>query len=245
VRGAAEVQVVLRLVQAGLRDQIISDLTGVPRTTVRDWRRGKLAAVYGRPADDPSRIPPEPYAYLLGIYLGDGSLSALPRAVWKLRVSCDAKYPAIIDAIAYAMSAVRGRGQAGIYPRPGRCVEVAMYWKAWPRLFPQHGPGPKWKRRIELADWQQAIVEQQREAFLCGLIDSDGCRITAHYREKNGVRRQYGRYVFSNRSEDIHRLFTDSLDALEIHWTRANRKDTAVARQRDVRELDRFIGFKE
>jgi hypothetical protein len=45
-------------------------------------------------------------------------------------------------------------------------------------------------------------------------------------------------------NEQIHTLFTDSLDALGIHWTRANFKDTAVARQRDVRRLDEFIGPK-
>ena len=76
-------------------------------------------------------------------------------------------------------------------------------------------------------------------------FDSDGCRIVANYRERNGVRRRYGRYIFSNRSEQIHKLFTDSLDVLDIHWTRASFKDTAVARQRDVRRLDQFIGPKE
>ena len=244
MRSADEVDVVLRLVEAGLSDRRVAELTDVPRTTVRDWRRGKVPArVPGECAHELS-VPREQYAYLLGIYLGDGWLSPHARGVWKLRVACDAKYPEIIDAIAHAMAAVRGDGKAGVYPKAGRCVEVAMYWKHWHCVFPQHGRGPKWTRRIELTEWQLAIVEEHREAFLCGLIDSDGCRITANYREKNGVRRQYGRYVFTNRSEDIHRLFTESLDALGIHWTRANFKDTAVARQRDVRELDRFIGFK-
>lgn len=33
------------------------------------------------------------YAYLLGLYLGDGMLSRHRRHVWKLRISLDAKYP--------------------------------------------------------------------------------------------------------------------------------------------------------
>jgi hypothetical protein len=203
-----------------------------------------VPTAFGSPcAHEPESLPSEQYAYLLGIYLGDGCLSPFPRGVWKLRIFCDTKYPAIIGAVGCAMSAVRGDGTPGIYKR-GRCVEVAMYWQHWPCLFPQHGPGPKWKRRIELAEWQAQIVEREPEAFLCGLIDSDGCRITATYREPKATR-QYGRYVFSNRSEDIHKLFTDRLDALGIHWTRANFKDTAVARQRDVQKLDHFIGPKE
>jgi hypothetical protein len=182
---------------------------------------------------------------LLGIYLGDGCISSHPRGVFRLRVYCDEKYPEIIDAVAYTMGRVKGCGTARVGQGAGRCKEISMYWKHWPCVFPQHGPGPKAKRNIELADWQQTIVETEREAFLRGLIDSDGCRIVANYREKNGTRRRYGRYVFSNRSEQIHKLFTDSLDALGVHWTRANFKDTAVARQADVRRLDQFIGPKE
>ena len=246
MRTAEEIDTVLRLCEAGLGDKAISELTEIPRRTVSDWRHGRTPSRerLAPCSHDPAEIPEEQYAYLLGIYLGDGCLTAYPRGVWRLRVSCEAAYEEIIDAIRFAMVAVRGKGSAAVYKRKGRCVEVAMSWKHWPCLFPQHGPGPKWKRNIELTDWQHAIVERERESFLGGLIDSDGCRIVATYREKNGVTRRYGRYVFCNRSEQILTLFTDSLDALGIHWTRADHKNVAVARQRDVREMDRFIGFK-
>jgi hypothetical protein len=233
----------LDLVRAGTNDCEIARLTGIPRRTVRDWRIGR--APTDRMCDHPFEcLPTEQYAYLLGIYLGDGCLSLTPRGVWRLRVVLDTRYPGIIDAVRHAMSTVRRGHPVGLQAKQGNCVEVSMYWKHWLCLFPQHGQGPKHEREIVLADWQQRIVDVERHAFLCGLIDSDGCRITATYREKKAVRK-YGRYVFSNRSEDIHRLFTDSLDALGIHWTRANRWDTAVARQREVRRMDSFIGFKE
>src|SRR4051812_45522829 len=73
------------------------------------------------------------------------------------------------------MGAVRGSRPAGCYRKKGNCVEVAMYWKHWPVLFPQHAPGRKCDRTIELAKWQRAIIERERHAFLGGLIDSDGC----------------------------------------------------------------------
>lgn len=247
MRPVNEIEAVLRLCASGLSDKAVSELTQVPRRTVSDWRRGLVPCRDGTSVGVPDLavLPTEQYAYLLGVYLGDGCLTSFPRGVWKLRVFCDVQYDGIVNAVAHAMATVKGGGSASIYPRRGGCVEVAMYWKHWLRLFPQHGPGPKWKRDVTLADWQQTIVDQEREAFLCGLIDSDGCRIVATYREQNGKSRAYGRYVFSNRSEQIHDLFSDSLDALGIHWTRASRKDIAVARQRDVRELDRFIGPKE
>jgi hypothetical protein len=243
-RSRDEITAVLGLVKDGVNDVQVARLTGIPRSTVRDWRRGRVPVDRSGDCDGHFDIPPEPYAYLLGIYLGDGCLSLCRRDVWKLRVVLDTKYPGIIDAVSYAMSAVRPGHPVGRVQKPGNCLELVMHWKHWPCLFPQHGPGRKHERRIALADWQARIVEAERPAFLCGLIDSDGCRIVATYREKNATRK-YGRYVFSNRSEDIHRLFTESLQALGIHWTRANWKDTAVARQRDVRKLDDFIGFKE
>jgi hypothetical protein len=38
-------------------------------------------------------LPQTAYAYLLGLYLGDGCLSEHPRGVYHLRVACAARYP--------------------------------------------------------------------------------------------------------------------------------------------------------
>jgi hypothetical protein len=39
------------------------------------------------------------------------------------------------------------------------CTEVSAYSKHWPCLFPQHGPGRKHERKIELTVWQQELVD--------------------------------------------------------------------------------------
>ena len=36
------------------------------------------------------------YAYLLGLYLGDGMLTLAPRQVWRIRIVLDRRYPLII-----------------------------------------------------------------------------------------------------------------------------------------------------
>ncbi|MEA2002014.1 MAG: hypothetical protein U9N84_09055 [Actinomycetota bacterium] len=72
-----------------------------------------------------------------------------------------------------------------------------------------------------------------------GLIHSDGCRVVAPDRGNRSVR-----YHFSNRSEDIKRIFCSSLDALEIPWTRPSDKDIAIYRKAAVERLDTFIGPK-
>ncbi|WP_342666174.1 hypothetical protein [Spirillospora albida] len=103
---------------------------------------------------------------------------------------------------------------------PG-CTNVGAYSKHWPCLFPQHGPGMKHTRKIELAPWQQEIVDEFTEDFVRGLVHSDGCRGMNRVRRplKNGDHwYEYPRYLFTNVSLDIQRIFTDALDRLGIPW---------------------------
>jgi hypothetical protein len=185
------------------------------------------------------------YAYLLGMYLGDGCLSQSGSSwVWRLRIFADAKYPKIIEECAAAMEAVFPAKRAHLLKRRDcACVEISMYSKLWLRLFPQHGPGRKHTRAIVLDDWQAAIVESHHEAFLRGLIHSDGCRVVAQERQA-GRTRKAARYLFTNMSTDILGLFCASCDALEIRWTRPNYKTVAVYRADSVRRLDRLVGPK-
>ncbi len=39
------------------------------------------------------RLPAGPYAYLLGLYLGDGSIATHARGVYRLRIACCNAYP--------------------------------------------------------------------------------------------------------------------------------------------------------
>jgi len=123
--------------------------------------------------------------------------------------------------------------------RPTRCVEVSMYSNHWICFFPQHAPGRKHERSIRLVAWQDEVVQRETQAFIRGLIHSDGCRIVARDRGVRSVR-----YHFSNRSEDIKGLFCAALDRLQIHWTRPSDRQIAIYRKADVRRLDEFIGPK-
>jgi hypothetical protein len=237
------VAAVRALVDDGLNDCQISRSTGVPRSTVREWRIGRIPGARRRQLCDlcAGRTPklPEPeYAHLLGIYLGDGCISQHPRT-FRMRIILDESYPQIIERCAKSLAAV-GPGNPVWVGRHGRgCVEVGMYWNHWPCLFPQHGPGHKHERPICLEAWQQAIVARHGRPFVRGLIESDGCRVVANDRGVASVR-----YHFSNLSEDIKRLYCESLDALGIRWTRPSAKDIAVYRKDSVAKLDAFVGPK-
>ena len=186
---------------------------------------------------DLSALPAAQYAYLLGLYLGDGYLSRNGR-VWRLRITLDTKYPAIINRCREAVDRLMPGQRVGTVPKVG-CLDLSSHSKHWPCLFPQHGPGKKHHRRIALEPWQQALVDQATEEFVIGLIHSDGCRVVANDRGVASIR-----YHFSNRSEDIIGLFTAALDKLGIHWTRSTKYIVSIYRKADTARLDTFIGPK-
>jgi hypothetical protein len=250
MRSAAEFAMVERLVAEGLNDCDVSRRTGIPRTTVRDWRQtgfekeelGRLDP--GEPHQhDFTRLPPS-YAYLLGLYLGDGCISQHARGVYRLRITLDSAYPMIIAACRASMARVMPSSRASVQVRHGsECVDVGSYSKHWPCFLPQHAPGPKHDRRIVLADWQRQICDKAPELLLRGLIHSDGCRSMNRVQGRGKIY-AYSRYSFTNHSPDIRALFCEYLDRLGIAWRQMNWKNISVARREAVAKLDAFVGPK-
>jgi hypothetical protein len=159
-------------------------------------------------------------------------------------LSLDSRYHHIVSSARQALHEVRGGKPPSVAKhRHANLVVVTSYWKPWRCLFHQHGPGKKHHRHIELVDWQHAIVDSSPEAFLRGLIHSDGWRglNKVHVKGKNY---EYPRYQFSNRSDDIRRLFTDTCDKLAIESRPWGRYHISVARRASVELMDSFIGPK-
>ena len=71
------------------------------------------------------------------------------------------------------MRAVRPDNKVRIQQHPG-CTEVISCSRHWPCLFPQHGPGRKHLRKIELQPWQRVIVMENSGRLARGLFHSDG-----------------------------------------------------------------------
>jgi hypothetical protein len=188
---------------------------------------------------DLSSLPEAQYSYLLGFYLGDGTISRGKRGVFRLRITTDSRYHGIIAMCAEAMGAVMPDNRVLIQKLPYRAVEISSYSKRWPILFPQHGPGRKHLRTIELASWQEVIVIRHPKEFLRGLIHSDGCRVLNRVNGK-----EYPRYMFVQVSRDIRSLFCDVCGLLGIEYTRSSWKTVSIARADSVAILDSFIGPK-
>jgi hypothetical protein len=238
----------LELAAEGRTATEVARIVGVPRATVRDWiygrvpKRSRIGANGGcarcGAQHDFAALPPV-YAYLLGMYLGDGCLSAHRREVFKLRISLDARYPEIVDECREAMRAVMPRSRVN-HVDNGTWFELYSYSKGWPCLFPQHGPGKKHERRIVLSPWQRALVSHRPDLLLRGLLHSDGCR----FQNTGRCGWSHPRYAFNNASHDIRAIFCAACDFLGLRWTASGERTIYVSRKHDVALLDLLVGPK-
>jgi len=175
MRPAEQVEQVRQLALEGRNACEIARLTGIPRSTLREWIH--------------------------------------PR---KLRVFMDSRYPGIIAEVLEAMRVVMPTSIASDQPHP----------------------------RHNVVEWQEAIVDREPEAFVRGLLHSDGCRVMNRI-VVNGKDYAYPRYFFSQVSKDIQDIFCRALDRLGIHYTFSRRGlDVSIARRESVARLDSFVGKK-
>ena len=245
----------IAMCRAGVPNAEIARELGVPKGTIGSWkfqdrnRHPELYPATGAGAECPICLATDPagrpYSYLLGQYLGDGYILAKPRQ-HSLQITCCDDYPVIMDDTQRAMIHVLpGAGTSRVH-RTG-CTDVKSYSAHWTCLFPQHGPGMKHTRRIDLVDWQTKIVENYPWEFIRGLIHSDGSRIT-NWTEKTiaGERKryEYTRYFFSNVSADIRGLYCWALDMVGVEWRYSNWRNISVARRASVALMDLHVGPK-
>lgn len=197
--------------------------------------------MHWRPTDEGA------YAYLLGLYLGDGHLVSTSPRSWRLGIYMDESYPGVIaEAVAAVGAQVPGM-PVRVNRRTGAKVVLASS-AIWPLAFPQHGPGRKHEREIRLEPWQRAITGRLPGRLLRGLIHSDGCRTTNRFQTKLASGRvaeyAYPRYFFTNASSGIRAIFCEHCELLGVRWSRSNARNISVADRGSVAILDRHAGTK-
>jgi hypothetical protein len=194
----------------------------------------------------PAKLAPQPavvlsaadYAELLGLYLGDGHISPMPCSE-RLRLSLDAKYPTIIaEAEALLRRAFPDCRVGRVIADGGSTVVLWVYHGHLSCLFPQHGPGKKHERAIELEPWQLELLGAAPWAFVRGCIRSDGCVFV----NRTG-RYSYLSFEFRNWSSDILRIFASTCAAVGLR-PRQYRDRVRLCRLTDVAQLMAHVGVK-
>ncbi len=236
----------VQLLNDGATLSEVSRETGISRSSLRDWLASSVVELDREcPRCGEGSLGPATYASLLGYYLGDGTISRAART-HTLRISCDTKYPRIIEDVTALLEAVHPARPVFHVHAPGVIV-VQSSWNHWPCLFPQHGAGRKHERELGMQAWQWEIVTDRPADFLRGMFHSDGCRAKNWTRSlvAGEIKRyEYPRWHFTNESTEIMGWCQQALDLLGVSW-RQSRPDTLSVSRRDaVARLDAVIGLK-
>ncbi|MFE0698608.1 helix-turn-helix domain-containing protein [Streptomyces sp. NPDC058872] len=252
-------QQALVLLRGGAKNADVARRLRVPPGTIGYWKhvdRTERGACPGRPTAPCPRchgreLDGASYAYLLGLYLGDGHISHYStHRTPNLMITLDDTWPGVQDEAEAAMRRVFPDNATCRVRRKG-CHNVKVYSLHLTCLFPQHGPRSKHERRIALETWQQELVDVHTWAFIRGLIHSDGCRTinwTTRLVGGEHKRYEYPRYFFTNKSDDIRKLCGDALSKVGVQWTTLARGsdpyNISIARKASVALMDAHVGAK-
>ncbi len=112
-------------------------------------------------------------AYVIGLAIGDGNLSNSNGRATRLRVTCDPKYPNLIQRISAALRSLLPQNKVSIIKRKDAIdvavcsnhLEDVLGWRA--------NGGPKFVQRVTILSW---IKKEKNCKIAClrGLIETDG-----------------------------------------------------------------------
>jgi hypothetical protein len=136
----ATVELALSLSELGILDRENALICGVSTAAIRHWRRGSRRSgpqesIPRCPRCDDRALDTCAYAYLLGLYLGDGRITLGRRGVYALSISCCDDWPGLADEAEHAMIAVMPAAGVFRVARQG-CHEIKSTSKHWTCVFP-------------------------------------------------------------------------------------------------------------
>lgn len=113
-------------------------------------------------------------AYIVGIALGDGNLSNPNGRGVRLRISCDLKYPKLIEKIVFSLKTLLPENRVSLVKRPSNCLDISCYSNRWPEFLGwKVGQGSKLRQDVDIPEW---ILSKTIFKVVClrGLLETDG-----------------------------------------------------------------------
>lgn len=113
-------------------------------------------------------------AYLVGVALGDGNLSNPNGRAIRLRITCDARYPAICNEIIDALSTLLPQNKISKVSRKPTYYDISIYSNRLRDLIPwEVGKGTKLVQKPSVPQW---VLQKNIFMIPClrGLLQTDG-----------------------------------------------------------------------
>lgn len=143
-------------------------------------------------------------AYVVGLALGDGNLSNPNGRCTRLRITCDLKYPFLVDKIQAALQRLFPKSVVSIVSTPQRAVNVSCYSNSLELLLGWSARGgSKLNQGVRIPSWVYTNREYEI-ACLRGLIETDGSVYT-----DRGYQMVMFVSVIEGLARDCFRLFQD------------------------------------
>lgn len=114
-------------------------------------------------------------AYVIGVALGDGNLSNPNKRAVRLRITCDKKYPYIIEEVINSIKQIAPSNKVGIVKRKNcEAVDISCYSNDWEKILGWEAKnGSKIKQGVSVPNW---IKKNKQYIAHClrGLFQTDG-----------------------------------------------------------------------
>lgn len=113
-------------------------------------------------------------AYIVGLALGDGNLSNPNGRATRLRITCDLKYPKLIQKIKTSVVNLLPKNKVSIVRRSENCLDISCYSNKWEHLLGWNAnKGSKLIQNVSIPSWIK-INREYKINCLRGLIETDG-----------------------------------------------------------------------
>lgn len=94
-------------------------------------------------------------AYLVGVALGDGNLSLVNKRSVRLRISCDLKYPFLIEKIKSRLQILLPNNKVSEYKKKdSESIDISSYSKEWESILGwKANKGSKFQQQVSIPPW--------------------------------------------------------------------------------------------
>lgn len=111
-------------------------------------------------------------AYITGIALGDGNLSNPNGRAVRLRITCDLKYPKLIETIKENLQIIAPNNKVTLVKTRYNCLNISCYSNDWEIVLGWR-VGDKLTQQVRVPRWIMNDT-QYKTACLRGLLQTDG-----------------------------------------------------------------------